>query len=285
MVYPIACSKGSALVLCTAWLGLIALPLSLRADAWTQEQGHGQVILTTSYFDTSEAFDASGKAQHFDFAGAFRQVLVNPYLEYGLTSRTTLVVNAFVPFLTFSNQYGAQSSAGLGDVETGIRRRLNSLESPMPISVQLTVMFPTYPADRNPPPGNHQVDVESRFMLGRGIDLGGHHAFWSTGAAFRFRTGAPADQFRSDATFGVDLTRRFMVMAQYFGITGMRNGQPFELGDNPNAQSDYDLYKGQLSLVTRVRGKSRIQIGWNDTLIGRNTGRGQTYLISFWQDF
>jgi hypothetical protein len=228
-------------------------------------------------------FDQDGKAQRFDYDGSFRQFQLNPYLEYGLTSRTTLVVNALVPFLKFSNQYGSESSAGLGDVEVGLRRRLNSSESPMPVSFQFTLMFPAYPADREPPPGNHQVDAESRLMIGRGTKLGGHTAFWSLGGAYRYRTGAPADQIRSDATLGVDLTHRFMVMTQFFGITGLRNGQPFQIGENPNAQSDFDLYKGQVSLVTRVGPHTRIQLGWNDTLAGRNTGRGQTYLM--WQDF
>ncbi|HYL38599.1 MAG TPA: hypothetical protein VEV17_21965 [Bryobacteraceae bacterium] len=264
---------------------LCALAVHLRADAWTQEQGHGQLILTSSLFETSWAFDGGGNAQRFDYGGAFRQFQLNPYLEYGLTSRTTLVVNTFVPFLKFSNQYGSQSSAGLGDVETGIRRRLNSSESPMPISVQFTVLFPTYPADRQPPPGNHQMDAESRLMIGRGARLLGHTAFWSLGGAYRYRSGAPADQFRSDATIGVDLNHRFMVMTQFFGITGLRNGQPLQIGGNPNAQSDFDLYKGQLSLVTRLGPHTRVQLGWNDTVAGRNTGRGQTYLIALWQDF
>ena len=270
---------------CAALLLAGAVPANLRADAWTQEQGHGEFILTSSLFETSTSFDAAGNVRHFGYDGYFRQFQLNPYLEYGLTSRTTLVVNAFVPFLKFSNQYGAQTSAGLGDVETSIRRRLNSSESAMPISAQLTMLFLTYPADREPPPGNHQIDVESKLMIGRGTQWLGHSFFWSLGGAYRYRSGAPADQFRSDATAGLDLTHRFTLMAQVFGITGLRNGQPLQIGGNPNAQSDFDLYKGQLSLVTRLRPSTRLQLGWNDTFAGRNTGHGQTILIAIWQDF
>lgn len=275
-----------ALSPCSASLMLAALaPVCLQADAWTQEQGHGQFILTASLFETSNTFDENGNATRFDYQGTFRQFLLNPYLEYGLTNRTTLVVNAFVPFLAFSNQYGRQTSAGLGDVETSLRRRLNSSESPMPISAQLTILFPTYAATQQPAPGNHQVDVESKLMIGRSLRLAGHTGFGSLGAGYRYRTGAPADQFRSDATLGVDLSKRFMVMAQFFGITGMRNGQPLLFNGNPNAQSDFDLYKGQLSLVTRLAARTRLQLGWNDAFAGRSTGRGQTALVALWQDF
>ena len=281
--------KNSNRVLVKAFLvGLIAtiaIAPHVRADAWTQEEGHGQIIFTTSFFETSREFDPDGNVARFSYQGSFRQFQFNPYVEYGLTSRTTLVVNAFAPFLKFQNQYYRQTSAGLGDVETALRRRLNSTESPMPVSVQFTILFPTYPADRQPPPGNHQVDLESKLMIGRGVHIGKHSAFWSMGGAYRFRSGAPADEFRSDTTFGLDLTRRFTVMTQFFGITGLRNGSPLVVGGNPNAQSDFDLYKGQFSLVTRLGPRTRFQLGWNDTIAGRNTGRGQTVLVALWQDF
>jgi hypothetical protein len=263
----------------------VAMAPQLRADAWTQEQGHGQIIFGASFFETAREYEADGNVARFSYQGSFRQFQLNPYIEYGLTSRTTLVVNAFAPFLKFENQYGSQTSAGMGDIETAVRHRLNSTESPMPVSVQFTVLFPTYPADRQPPPGNHQVDLESKLMIGRGVHIAKRTAFWSMGGAYRFRSGAPADQWRSDATLGLDLTHRFTVMTQFFGITGLRNGSPLVVGGNPNAQSDFDLYKGQFSLVTRLGPHTRFQLGWNDTIAGRNTGRGQTVLVALWQDF
>ena len=283
---PLIDSRDTAIRTLLAGLILaVSMTPQVRADAWTQEQGHGQIIFNTSFFETSREYDADGNVARFSYQGSFRQLQLNPYIEYGLTSRTTLVVNAFVPFLKFENQYGRQTSAGLGDVETAIRRRLNSTESRMPVSVQFTVLFPGYPADRQPPPGNHQVDLESKLMIGRGVHVGRHTAFWSMGGAYRFRRGAPADQIRSDTTFGLDLSRRFTVMTQLFGITGLRNGSPLTVGGNPNAQSDFDLYKGQFSLVTRLGPHTRFQVGWNDTIAGRNTGRGQTILVALWQDF
>ncbi len=188
-------------------------------------------------------------------------------------------------FLDYSNVYGAQHSAGLGDVEVGFKRRFNSVESSWAASGQLTVAAPAYSALRDPAPGNHQEDVEARFLLGHGTAWNQHHGFWDAEAAYRYRSGAPADQFRADFTAGIDLTNRIMAMGQSFIIRGLRNGEPLSPNSNPNAQSDFDLYKGQVSLVFNFGHGTRVQVGWNDAFIGRNTGRGQTVILGLWKSF
>ena len=257
---------------------------SLQGGAWTQEQGQGQIIFNFSFMETSRWFDSSGKVQTFADRGSFRQVEINPYVEYGLNSKTTLVLNTFVPWMRYGNDYGSASSGGLGDTEIGVRRRLSG-ESRTVVSVQFTVKVPMYPASRTPAPGNHQVDLEPGVEVGRGGTVAARHVFVSAGAAYRRRDGAPADQFRSDVTFGMDFNRRFTGMVQYFGITGMRNGTPVQTGGNPNVESDFDLYKAQFSIVTRVQSRTRLQLGWVASLAGRNTGAGGTLLAAFWRDF
>jgi len=272
-----------ALELVLAWT-FVWCCAPLHGAAWTQEEGHGQIIVNFSYLDTSRWFDPSGKLQTFGSRGSFRQFDINPYLECGLTPRTTLTLSTFAPFMKFANDYGASSSGGLGDTEIGVRRRLTA-ESGTVVSVQFSVQFPLYPADRTPPPGNHQADLESRLIVGRGGSLAGRHVFAGAGAAYRYRNGAPADQFRSDATAGMDFSRRFTGMVQFFGITGIRNGAPFPTGGNPNVQSDFDLYKAQFSFVTRLQARTRFQIGWVDAFKGRNTGAGGALVAAIWRDF
>jgi protein XagA len=267
------------------WFAATVFPIALHAGAWTQDARHGQLITTFSFFQTSRAYDDSGSVKRFGDDGSFRQFTINPYLEYGLSSRYTLILNAQVPFLRYSNSYGAQSSAGFGDFEFAVRRRLNAPESPWTISSQLTVMFPAYSATRNPAPGNHQEDIEARFMIGHGSTLFQRHVFWDAQAAYRGRFGAPADQFRTDLTVGIDITPHLMAMGQFLNSQSLRNGQSIETITNPNAQSDYDLHKCQLSLVIALPHKTRIQAGWNSTLSGRNTGRGQTAIIALWKSF
>ena len=186
--------------------------------------------------------------------------------------------------MRYANDFGSAGSSGLGDTEIGIRRRLSG-ESRTVVSIQFAAQFPLYSAARTPPPGNHQIDLEPRVMVGRGGTLAARHVFVSASTAYRRRNGAPADQFRSDVTFGMDFNRRFTGMVQYFGITGLRNGTPFQTGGNPNVQSDFDLYKAQFSIVTRLLSHTRLQLGWVAAFAGRNTGAGGTLLAAIWRGF
>ncbi len=275
------------LACCIIFVALLVCPRWIHAGAWTQPAGQGQLIVNLTSTGISHEFNSSGNIQRFGDDGRFRKLEFNPYFEYGLNASTTLLVNAFLPALQYANKYGSNRSFGLGDVETGVRRRLNSPDSLSAISAQFSILLPTYSADRNPAPGNRQMDLEAGLLAGRGFVLCHRHSFVSVGTAFRYRNGPPADQLRTDATWGFDVNRRLTVMAQYFGITGMRNGAPSGALSitNPNLRSDFDLYKGQLSLVASVTRNTRIQCGWMNAFAGRNTGHGQTVLIALWRTF
>ena len=254
------------------------------AGAWNQDPGHCQVIFTTSYFQTRHQFDSSGTNQPFGYGGQFHQLSFNPYTECGLTRHYAVILNLNAPLLRFGNQFGASNSAGLGDIEVGIKRRLNSLESNWAVSAQLTAMFPAYSATRNPAPGNHQEDAEVRFLLGRGSMWGRRKFFWDAESAYRYRSGAPADQLRADFTSGYTPVSAIMAMGQIFAIKGLRNGSPFS-STNPNAQSDFDLYKAQASVVILTGQGFRLQPGWNTAFAGRSTGSGQTVFLGLWKNF
>jgi len=261
------------------------LSTKLYAGAWTEPAGSGQIILTTSPFRTGTNFDDAGDPEPFAYSGHFQQVIFNPYVEYGLTARNSLIVNANVTRLSFRNQYSSATSGGLGDVEVSLKRRLNSVESPWVFSTQFTVLVPAYSASRNPAPGNHNVDLEGRFLQGRGFTLAKRHAFYDLEVGYRYRHGPPADQVRTDVTLGFDAAHWFTLMGQFFSIKGIRNGEPISANSNPNAQSDFDLYKYQPSVVFNLGRGTRLQFGMNSAFRGRNTGMGHTALLALWKTF
>jgi hypothetical protein len=272
------CTVGVAvlLALCAPWL---------HAGAWTPAAGHGQIILTSSLYRTSTTFDSKGNLQNFDYAGQYRQFINSAYIECGLSKRDSFTLNVPGEMLEFKNNYGKMQDAGIGDVEVAWKRRLNPLESKWVLSSQFLVMFPGYSPTQNPAPGNHQEDLEARLMLGHGGSIAKQHIFWDVEAAYRYRNGAPADQFRSDATVGIEFGHRLMAMGQAFAIKGMQNGQPVTANSNPNLQSDFDLYKVQPSLVLTMFHSTRLQGGWNDAFLGRNTGNGHSVILAVWTTF
>ena len=258
-------------------------PRSVYAGAWTQDAQQGQIIMNTAYFSTAHVFSSNGQVQPFRLKGKFQQFQINPYFEYGLTSRNTLVVNFWAQHLQYADQFHNFNSIGVGDVEVALRRRFNSLKSPWVMSGQMLILFPAYSASTTPAPGNHQEDFEGRALLGRGNPW--HKSYWDAEVAYRYRNGAPADQFRAEAAAGFDVFPRTMLIGQFYAIKSMQNGTPLTPNDNPNEQSDYDLYKSELSLVFQIHPRTRIQAGWVDAFSGRNTGRGNEALIALWKSF
>ena len=270
-----------------AWLGCCCagLAATAHAGAWNDRPAHGQLIMTTSLFRSWDQYGTNGRRSPFANAGRFQQIQFGDYLELGLSPRWTLALNLPISNLQYSDTFSKQESGAFGDLEIGIRRRLNGVGSPWAMSGQFTVTVPGYKATLDPAPGNDQEDIEGRLLVGRGANFGERHWFWDGEVAYRYRTGAPADQVRGDFTAGVDVLSRVTLLGQFYSIKGLRNGEPVTPNSNPNAQSDFDLYKAQGSLLVGVRRATRVQMGWGHTLAGRNTGRGGVYILGFWQSF
>lgn len=269
------------------WTGVfcVLLPVQTYAGAWNDRPAHGELIMTTSLFRARDAYGINGTRAPFANSGRFQEIEFEDYLELGLSPRQTLVLDMPVAHLQYSDQSSRQNSGSLGDFEIGLRRALNGADSRWAVAAQFAVTAPCYKSDLNPAPGNHQQDLEGRMLVGRGGDWGERHWFWDAEAGYRYRTGAPADQVGADLTGGLEVMRGVMLLGQFNSIVGMRNGEPLSPNSNPNAQSDFDLYKAQGSVVLRVARQTRVQMGWGHTLAGRNTGRGGTYVIGLWHSF
>lgn len=266
-------------------LALLMLAEGAEAGTWPESRGHAQIIYSASWFQSTSEYGAKGQTSPYGAKGLFTQTQVMPYMEVGLTSKTTLSLNPCLSHLRYQDSYSQSSGGGFGDVEISVRHELATTESKWLVAGQGTWKFPAYSLTRNPAPGNHQQDFEGRFLAGRGAELGQRHVFLDMEVAYRYRAGAPADQVRTDATAGIDIFPRMTWMAQFFGITGMRNGSPVRPNSNPNAQSDFDLYKGQASVLIQVTRMNRVQLGWGNTIAGRNTGKGSTFVIGLWRSF
>ena len=135
---------------------------SAFAGGWTQKKHAGLLIVNASIYRTRSVFDSASHSIRFTDDGQFRKAEVNTYMEYGLTDKTTLLGNFFATRVEFSNQYDRLSNIGLSDSELGLRRRLNSDESSLVLSIQGLVKLPTSKVSGDIPIANHQTDLEGR---------------------------------------------------------------------------------------------------------------------------
>ena len=263
----------------------MAAPGSAYGGAWTFPQGTGQVILNNVYYLASDEFTKSGNRRAFSNDGEFTKYEFNPYFEYGVWDDLTLVLNLFARRVAFSNDFTDDVNLGVADPEIALRYRLTPPEARTVWAVQGTIKLPIAAPDGNPPLGNEQTDVEARVLVGRGFSIGDRWAYWNLELAYRFRDEEPADEIKFDATLGVSLSARWLLIGQFFGTVGLRNGTSVRIANNPTIDPNYDLYKAQLSVVYELTKSVRLQLGYVRDLAGRNTGAGDAALLAVWFRF
>lgn len=263
----------------------LAVPGPAYGGAWTFPQGTGQVILNNVYYLASDEFTKSGNRRAFSNDGEFTKYEFNPYIEYGVRDDLTLVLNLFARRVAFSSDFSDDVNFGVADPEIGLRYRLTPPDARTIWAVQGHIKLPLAFPDGDPPLGNEQIDVDARVLVGRGFSIAGHWGYWDLQLAYRFRDEEPADEIKLEATLGVSLSARWLVIGQFFGTVGLRNGTSVRIGNNPTIDPNYDLYKAQLSVVYDLTKSVRLQLGYVRDLAGRNTGAGDAALLAVWFRF
>ncbi|MCC4603040.1 hypothetical protein [Xanthomonas campestris] len=291
-----------------------ALPGAAMAGAWTQPQGDTLVIVKALHSDGRGWFDDShhrttfGDGQQFDGNGRSRQDQLNVYFEHGLTERLSFIGNFYFTNVGFSNHdalSGRQktSTTGFADQEVGLRYALPSGQNELwRSSVQALVSIPAYgrsktfhpdnpDANSEPALGLGDYGLELRYSRGRGYTLGGRNGYVDLGGAVRLRGSAASDEVRVDASAGLSLTPRWLLLGELNVIQGLGNGRNnFDVPGSAGGigfvatGTNYDLTKLQLSTLYTAPGGSQWQLGYQQPVMGRNTGAaGGPFVAAWWR--
>lgn len=274
-----------------AWVAFLLLSITQPAQAaWTQEKGKWFTSQQLSYFASSHFVDDQGRITR---ENEFRKYEWNSYAEYGWTDRTTLGVNLFLHQLEADDQNTSFSPArkftrnnfGLADSEILLRHRLWQNESKsLVLSVQPLLKFPSaYEDNQQPLSGTDDFDAELRLQAGYAFTLFDLHHYVKLEGGYRKRFGEWRDQLKLDATLGLRLSGRVTVMPQLF-LTQRAEGTGIST-TSLGAANDYDLYKGQLSLLYDLTPQTTVQLGAFSHLHARNTGNGDGMLLGIWHRF
>ncbi|MEE7548152.1 hypothetical protein HF319_14875 [Xanthomonas sp. Kuri4-1] len=289
-----------------AGLALAALPASCLAGAWSQAEGDTLVILKYLHSDGRGWFDDGHHRTDFDDNGRSRQDQLNLYVEHGLTDRLSVIGNFYFSQVGFNNDDGSDRlrarTTGLADQEIGLRYALDEAgQGPWRSAVQALVSIPTYGRDKTYHPSNPGSDpalglgdygLELRYSRGRGYTLGAHSGYVDLGGALRLRGSAASDEARLDASTGLSLGGRWMLLGELNVIQGLGNGR-----DNTRVISDvgtgtgyvatgtnYDLTKLQLSSLYTTGSGLQWQLGYQQPVMGRNTGAaGGPFVAAWWR--
>ncbi|MCC8557519.1 hypothetical protein [Xanthomonas vesicatoria] len=297
----------SALALSCA---LAAFPGSAIAGAWTQPQGDTLVIVKALHGDGTGWFDDSHHRGDFANNGRSRQDQLNVYVEHGLSDNLSVIGNFYFTEVGFNNDEpvnGApgrarRSTTGFADQEIGLRYALPSAPDDVwRSSVQALVSIPAYGRSKTYHPNNPGRDpalglgdygLELRYSRGRGYTLGGRNGYVDLGGAVRLRGSAASDEVRVDASSGLSLTPSWLLLGEVNVIQGLGNGRndAFVVGTTPGDSgfvatgTNYDLTKLQLSTLYTAPGGSQWQVGYQQPVMGRNTGAaGGPFVAAWWR--
>lgn len=187
-----------------------------EAGAFTLERGETKLFLLGTASSGDAYFDAKGRRRS---RGDYKKRELQLFTEYGVRNWLTLFGSASLQKIS--------AEAGLRDIrkgpgrsEIGARARLWS-EGGWIVSVQASGLMAGARGEASVAAiGETDDQVDVRGLVARSFELCGRPAFLDVAAGYRFRSGDPADEIRIDASVGVRLLDRLLVIGQSFNQIG-----------------------------------------------------------------
>jgi hypothetical protein len=187
------------------------------AGAFTLAEGEAKIFLSGLYTAGDAYFDGRGKRRARD---VYRKSDLQLFAEYGLSDRFTAFGSTALQKIDVSDYEGSDRK-GLGRSEIGLRARLYQ-SGGWTGSVQGSVVIAGAKKGEGAAAiGEADDQVDLRGLVARSFELFGRHGFIDLQAGYRTRSGDPADEIRADATLGLRIAPRWLLMAQSFNTFGV----------------------------------------------------------------
>lgn len=264
--------------------GLMALTIMYTqpafAGAWTQDAGKAKVIVTGSYYDSSDYYNNSG---HKQSQPNYHKYELGSYMEYGLYDDVTLGANLSLQRAQQNVPGGSDlSNWGIGESEFFLRKRLYSKDG-LVASVEPMFKLPPPSSGDLPKLGAPTPDVGLGGSVGYGTALFGYNHFANLDTQYRHRFGDQKDQVRMAATMGIGVAPSWTVMPQAFLTYRMADSNRATF--TQSTADDYNLTRLQLSGVYTVADDTKLQAGAFADVDGKQAGVGRGVLLSVWKNF
>ncbi|MFG1203925.1 hypothetical protein V5F29_16175 [Xanthobacter aminoxidans] len=254
---------------------LLAVPAPALAGAWTQEEGHGQVIL-----QSSAAYSATEFGPSYDLYASrpYDKVEVTLVFEYGATDWLTLIAAPQFLYVSFGEP-SPSSYTGPGYQDVGARMRLWRDEASV-VSAQVVGRFPgTGNSQSAAAVGYEDPELDLRLLYGLSFTMFGKAAFLDVQLAQRMRFGPPPDELHLDVTLGWRVAERWQLLAQSFNVISEGAGTGPYFGDS------YEYYKLQLGAAYDLSAAVTVQLSVVSTVFARNAPQENGVVLAAYYRF
>jgi protein XagA len=255
-------------------LAILSLPSAAWAGAWTLPEGTGQWLATVDASTAANSFNGNAAPTS---TPRYNKVEAQLFIEYGLTDRLTAIVDPGLQHIDIAAPVSA-ARTGLGYTEFGGRYAFWQ-DQTWVLSGQATLRIPGTTNTPNPAAiGYTDVEADVRVLLGHAFTIGATPVFFDLQAAERIRTEGAPSEFRFDATLGVQVMPRWLVLVQSFNVVSEGAGSPIY---GPS----YDYEKLQLSAVYALTPAWSVQAGGFTAYAGRNALQENGLIFGVWRTF
>ncbi len=255
----------------------ILTPAPAIAGPWTLEAGRTYNKPAINFFSGDSSFgpDQEGFENFEDLNFTY-------YNETGITDNLSFIASIPIKDISRTDRNAAgvavtNSTSGVGDIDVGLRYNLS--KGPFVVAVQGLFKAPyAYDSDDSLPLGNGQEDFEGRFQLGRGFGKAG---YFVAEAGYRFRSGAPSDEFRYLLEYGIDVGKSVYLRSKLDGILSINNDTPqAQANGNPTLPLAFDLAKLELTAGYKFNKTWAIEFTGTPNLYGDNTLTGTNFQLA-----
>lgn len=238
-----------------------------KAGAWTQPQGHWQIITSFEGAKAAAGYDAQGR---LDPSVKYDKLYVKSLIEYGWRDSVTLYAQ---PEFVLAKSPGMDASDAA--FELGARIRLSQSHGIFSLQASYKIAGPP---DLSNSRGNDGAQIgELRFLYGTNFHLFGHDGFVDIESAQRWITKPRPNESVLDGTFGLWLDRKDLLMLQSFNVIGGAHGQlPY---------TDFRNHKIELSFVRNLSPRWSLQWGGFVSPAGKNALVEQGVETALWLRF
>jgi hypothetical protein len=243
------------------------------AGAWTLDRGRTLLISGGIYNSADRAFDGNGQASQ---SVTFQKVEQRIYLEHGLGSGLTAVVQGALQEVDYTASQGEERFSGFASSKIGLRAGLKPRGNWV-LAVQPSLVVPA--GGEGIPDGDlgrGGYGIELRALAGRAWRAGNMPGFVDAQLAYERRLKDAPQQIFADLTLGIRPRKNLQIIGQGFYH---RTGN-FRNRLDPVLQNQ--SLKLQASLIYDFGPKTSLQIGAFRNVAGRNIVREQGGLLMLW---
>jgi len=270
-----ATQRFSKILLYVALCAAYAFPQISYAGAWNLPKNKGQVIVTSEFTRGNSIFDNDGNRQDADFSKTDTRV----FFEHGITDRWTLTANSAFQMSQFQSagEGGSFNFDDFDDTEFGLRYQIKRRKG-FAVSLQASYIIDGGPADNILDIGGGRDALELRALWGQSYESKRWgNVFFDAQIAGRLRIDSgDYDSTRADLTLGYKPHPKWFIFVQNFAAL-----REAEAGLGLTVDEQFQ-WKSNVSIGYEYKPKRVVQIGYGETLFGRNIVKERGVFLSTW---